>query len=137
MKALTYEMANRPEMTQAVNELVRVGGELGLTASEFENAATIAMHMVRNVAMNVDLKGLEARITDCESTPEKSTKMPERFTESENFLIDTCKLPPELRWKISGMAEAANILNGYGVPTPPSGPTGTSAPAAAQPRAGA
>ncbi len=73
MKALTYEMAHSPEMTRAVNELVRVGGELGLTAGEFEDAATIAMHMVRNVAMNADLKKMKVQIKSCESGPEKAT----------------------------------------------------------------
>lgn len=40
-----------------------------------------------------------------------TTNKPERYTETENFLIDTRRLPPELRWKISGMVEAANVLN--------------------------
>lgn len=45
---------------------------------------------------------------------------PERYTESENFLVDTRKLPPELRWKVFGIAEAADVLNSYGVlPAPP------------------
>ncbi len=47
------------------------------------------------------------------------TNKPERYTETENFLVDTRKLPKELRWKISGMVEAADVLNSCGAPTPP------------------
>ncbi len=46
-----------------------------------------------------------------------ATNKPERYTETENFLIDTRKLPPELRWKIYGIMEAADVLNGYGAQT--------------------
>ncbi len=40
-----------------------------------------------------------------------SGKMLERYSEAQDFLIDTRSLPMELRWKISGMVEAANVFN--------------------------
>jgi len=40
-----------------------------------------------------------------------TSKMLENYTGAQDFLINTRKLPPELRWKICGMVEAANLFN--------------------------
>ncbi len=45
-------------------------------------------------------------------------KTQNQYTKAESFLIDTRKLPPELRWKISGIVEAADVLNRYAATTP-------------------
>ena len=38
-------------------------------------------------------------------------KMQESKAEAAEFLIDTRRLPPELRWKIQGMVELFDFLN--------------------------
>jgi len=47
---MTFEMEQSSEITMAVNGMVRLGHEIGLTADEFEHAANIAMHTVRSKA---------------------------------------------------------------------------------------
>ena len=40
-----------------------------------------------------------------------TNKMQESKAEAAEFLIDTRRLPPELRWKIQGMVELFDFLN--------------------------
>lgn len=40
-----------------------------------------------------------------------TSKMQERQEEATEFLLDTRKLPKELRWKIQGMIELVDFLN--------------------------
>lgn len=47
----------------------------------------------------------------------------EREQDAAEFLIDTRRFPPELRWKIAGMVEAVNLFNMTQQPQPPQPPT--------------
>ncbi len=64
MKAIRYQVEAGPRITMAVNGMVRVCREVGLTAREFEDAALIANHMVHSAAMSADLKGLDVKAED-------------------------------------------------------------------------
>ncbi len=66
MKTPTFKLVESPEMAMAVNGMIRVCREVGLTASEFENAVFLAKRMVHSAAMNADLKGLDVQAEDFE-----------------------------------------------------------------------
>lgn len=61
---MTFEMADSPRMTMAVNGMIRVCREVGLTAGEFMKAADMAGRMVSSAAMSVGLEGLDVGAED-------------------------------------------------------------------------
>lgn len=58
---MTFELEQDPKITMAVNSMVRLSDEIGLTAAELKDAAAIAADKVRCAVPNADAEAPDTK----------------------------------------------------------------------------